>query len=175
MSNEFVKKALKDAETQKHQINKKMVIMGGLPGSGKSTVAKKNNNFGTEFKIDCDEFKKSIPGYDPNNVTNEVHEASKVMEKEALDKALRENVSFLYDTTATNAQRIVKLIKDAQNAGFKVVMVYVKVSLETSLKRNAARERHVPEAVIYEKADEIEVAMHIYNDYVDDFIVIEND
>ena len=172
--NEFIKNALQDAEIHKHQ-NKRMVIMGGLPGSGKSTVARENHNFGTEFKIDCDEFKKSIPGYDPNNVTNEVHEASKVMEKEALHKAMNGNVSFLYDTTATNTQRIVKLIKDAQSAGFAVTMVYVKVSIDTSLKRNQMRERHVPEAIIFEKAGEIEVAMNEYKKYVDEFIVIEND
>ena len=153
---------------------KKLIIMGGLPGSGKSTVAKRNNNFGTSIKVDCDELKKECDGYDPNH-PELVHEASKKLEVEVLNKLLEGNESFLYDTTATNTKRIAALIKKAKANGFEVTFVYVKVTLETSLARNAQRERHVPEEIIYEKFGEITNAVRCYKTIVDNFLEVKND
>jgi predicted kinase len=38
-------------------------------------------------------------------------------------------------------------MREAKDAGFTVVQLYVEVSLETALRRNAERERTVPEHV----------------------------
>lgn len=153
---------------------KKIIIMGGLPGSGKSYIAEKHNNFGATIKVDCDDLKKECEGYDPNH-PELVHEASKKLEAEVLDKLLQGNESFLYDTTATNIKRIAALIKKAQANGFEVTFVYVMVSLETSLARNAQRERHVPENIIYEKFSEITDAVSYYRTIVDNFLEVKND
>lgn len=151
---------------------KKMVIMAGISGAGKSTIAKKL--FDGWKTIDCDELKKQCKGYDAKN-PGAVHEESKRLEKIELTKAICGEENFIYDTTATNSERIVSLIKDAQSFGWFVEIVYVKVKLATALKRNANRERVVPEYIIREKNALITQSIEIISSYADDIKIINND
>lgn len=151
---------------------KRMVIMAGISGAGKSTVAKKMFN-GWKV-IDCDELKKQCKGYDVKNIQL-VHEESKRLEKIELVKAICGEENFVYDTTATNAERIVRLIKDAQEFGWHVEIVYVKVKLATALKRNASCERVVPEYIVREKNAIIAQSIEIISGYADEIKVINND
>jgi predicted kinase len=146
--------------------------MAGISGAGKSTVAKKLYE-GWKV-IDCDELKKQCVGYDPKNV-QATHEESKRLEKIELTKAICGNDNFVYDTTATNAERIVKLIKEAQEFGWFVEILYVKVKLATALKRNANRERVVPEHIIREKNSLIAQSIEIIGGYADKITVVNND
>lgn len=154
------------------EMEKKLVIMAGLPGSGKSYV--RSRRYAEMEVIDCDEIKKSLPGYDPKN-PGAVHAQSKVLETEAIYRALGEGRSFVYDTTATNWAKLVKLIQDAKSVGYSVELCYVKVSLKTSLYRNANRERVVPEELIKEKFALLPVALEVLSGYVDDYVVVNND
>ena len=146
--------------------------MAGISGAGKSTVAKRL--FDGWKVIDCDELKKQCKGYDVNNVQL-VHEESKRLEKIELTKAICGEENFVYDTTATNAERIVGLIKEAQEFGWQVEIVYVKVKLATALKRNAKRERVVPEHIVREKNAVIAQSIEIIGSYADKIKVINND
>ena len=114
-------------------MEKKLVIMAGLPGSGKSYIRAKK--YADIPVIDCDELKKSIPGYDPKN-PSAVHEQSKILEAQEIYKKFGNGESFVYDTTATNFAKLIKMINDAHAIGYKVELCYVKVSLRTSLLRN---------------------------------------
>ena len=151
---------------------KKMVIMAGLSGAGKSTVARAR--YAGLKTIDCDELKKLCKGYDPLNPAA-VHEESKRLERIDLTKAICGDEDFIYDTTATNAERVVGIIKEAQEYGFWVELCYVKVSLKTALERNAKRERHVPEYIIREKNAVIGNALEILQGYVDSFVTVVNE
>lgn len=151
---------------------KRMIIMAGISGAGKSTVAKRL--FGGWKVIDCDELKKQCNGYDVKNPCL-VHEESKRLEKLELTKAICGEENFVYDTTATNAERIVGLIKEAQEFGWTVEIVYVKVKLATALKRNASRERVVPEHIVREKNAVIAQSIEIISSYADKIKVINND
>lgn len=151
---------------------KRMVIMAGISGAGKSTVAKKL--FDGWKVIDCDELKKQCVGYDVKNPSL-VHEASKRLEKIELTNAICGEENFVYDTTATNAERIVGLIKEAQEFGWQVEIVYVKVKLATALKRNAKREGVVPEYIVREKNAVIAQSIEIISSYADKIKVINND
>lgn len=82
---------------------------------------------------------------------------------------------FLYDTTATNAERIVSIIKEAQSYGFTVEICYVKVRLSTALKRNKERERVVPEYIIREKNEILSYSLEIISSYADSFVTVDND
>jgi len=150
---------------------KKLVIMGGLPGSGKSYI--RSTILPTMPVVDCDEIKKSLPGYNPKNPAT-THEQSKVVEKQKIYNYLAEGISFVYDTTATNSDKVITMTKQAQALGYTVEMIYVKVSLATSLTRNANRERVVPESLIMDKYSKITSAMEIAEKFVDTFTVIEN-
>lgn len=151
---------------------KKLVIMAGLPGSGKSFVRSKK--YADMIVVDCDEIKKTLPGYDPKN-PGLVHEESKVKEQERIYFNLSQGVDFVYDTTATNWARIIKLIQDAKAVGYQVELCYVKVSLQTALHRNANRERVVPEYLINQKFAELPVSLSVLQGYTDNYIVVNND
>lgn len=153
-------------------MEKKLVIMAGLPGSGKSFV--RSNKYSDMKVIDCDEIKKSLPGYDPKNPET-VHAQSKVLEQEAIYKALGNGESFVYDTTATNWAKLVKLIQDAKGLGYTVELCYVKVSLATAIERNSKRERVVPQYIIEEKFSLLPVSLDVLAGYVDSFVVVKND
>ena len=157
---------------QLQQEDKELVIMAGLPASGKSTIRAKM--FNDYHVIDCDEIKKGLEGYDPKN-PEATHAQSKVLEKQAIYNALAEGKTFLYDTTATNSDKVVKLTRQAQELGYTVTLCYVKVSLATSLKRNAMRERSVNEAIILEKYSLINQSIEIEKQFVNCFVEIEND
>lgn len=153
---------------------KKMVIMAGLPASGKSTYAAATFSRGTYAIVDCDELKKTIPGYDPKNPAA-VHAQSKVMEKEAIYSNMAHGASFVYDTTATDTDKVLALILEAKALGYRVAIHYIKVSLATAIKRNAARERVVPEAIITSKFEKIEASMMVLRQFADEFNQIKND
>lgn len=153
-------------------MEKKLVIMAGLPGSGKSYI--RSRKYADLKVIDCDEIKKTLPGYDPKN-PGAVHHQSKVLEAEAIYKAFGNAESFVYDTTATNWAKLVKMISDAKAIGYEVELCYVKVSLRTSLTRNAARERVVPEELIKEKFALLPTALDVLSGYVDNYVVVNND
>ena len=151
---------------------KKLVIMAGLPGSGKSYVREKM--FSDLAFIDCDELKKSIEGYDPKN-PGTVHAQSKVLEKQAIYNNLAEGISFVYDTTASNADKVINMTKEAQSLGYTVVVVYVRTTLATALERNSKRDRVVPESIILDKYSLIKTSMETVKMFVDEFIVVDND
>ena len=151
---------------------KKLIIMAGLPGSGKSYV--RENKFSDMQYVDCDELKKSIKGYDPKN-PGSVHEQSKIVEKQKIYSNMAEGISFVYDTTATNSDKVVKMIKEAQSIGYEVTIVYVKTTLATSLERNSKRERVVPESIILEKYEQITASMEIVKRFADKFETVNND
>lgn len=153
-------------------MEKKLVIMAGLPGSGKSYV--RSNRYEDMEYVDCDEIKKCIAGYDAKN-PGSVHAQSKVMEALVIHKMLGEGKSFVYDTTATNWAKLVKLIKDVKALGYVVELCYVRVSLKTALKRNASRERVVPDQLIHEKHALMSTALEVLMGYVDSFVTVNND
>jgi len=124
--------------------------------------------------VDCDELKKGIEGYDPKN-PGTVHAQSKVLEKQAIYNYLATGTSFVYDTTASNADKVIKLTKEAQELGYQVTIVYVRTTLATALERNSKRERVVPEEIILEKYSLIKTSMETVKLFADDFVVVDND
>lgn len=149
----------------------KLVIMAGLPGSGKSYV--RSQRYADMDVIDCDEIKKTLKGYDPKN-PGAVHEESKVIEQQVIYEALSQGKDFVYDTTATNWAKVVKLIQDAKLIGYEVELCYVRVSLRTAIERNSKRERVVPEALINEKFALLPISLEVLMGYVDNYVVVNN-
>lgn len=149
---------------------KKLVIMAGLPASGKSYY--RSRFYGDMEFVDSDEIKEAIPTYDPKN-PQAVHAMSKAIEKHEIYERFVNGVSFVYDTTASNLDKVIKMTKEAQGLGYIVEICYIEVPLHVALKRNKERERVVPESVIYEKASLIKTSMEVAKQYVDYFIKID--
>ena len=151
---------------------KKLIIMAGIPGAGKSYT--RERLYQNVAVVDCDELKKSLKNYDPKNPMT-THNQSKILERYEIYKNFKNEISFVYDTTATNTDKIIKMTIEAQQLGYTVIMCYVKISLETALYRNANRPRKVPEAIILDKYSKILTSMKIAKKYVDEFITVEGE
>jgi predicted kinase len=99
----------------------KVILMVGGPAAGKSTIIARD--YADMKAIDCDQFKPLIEGYDPKR-PELVHEQSSIMCTRALFAALSGTESFVFDSTGTNAEKMVAIIKQAQSAGFTTEVVY---------------------------------------------------
>lgn len=151
---------------------KTMIFLMGLPASGKTTFARAN--FSTFAFCDSDEFKMVHPDYDPER-PSELHEWSCTFEEALFLHSVVTNENWVIDGTGTNSEKMVRRIKMAQANGFTAKLVYVTVSLATSLKRNAARERKVPEDVLTSKALDIATSFELVAPYADVVVVVDNE
>ena len=154
--------------------NSTIVFSMGLPAAGKSTWISANLSE-THTIIDPDAVKETHPDYDPKN-PQALHAWSKeITDRMFLDALTAGSGLFVVDGTGTNSEKMIRRMKQARAAGFAVELVYVACSLETSLKRNAARARVVPPAILIEKAADISTSFEVVSPYADNVRVIEND
>lgn len=153
---------------------KKAILTMGLPGAGKSYVLHNNFDLSGFVVIDPDEIKKEKDDYCDSR-PEVYHEWSKQVARERTSQAIKEGRNLVIDGTGTNVPKMVKQIEDLQKEGYFVEILYVKVRLETSLRRNRERPRTVPEEIIYEKWGLIETSFSILKTVADKATVIEND
>jgi predicted kinase len=114
-----------------------LVVMVGLPGSGKSTYARTNfRNIVSPDRIRLEQFGTA---FDPD------------IEQEVWDGAFGEARRLLgagavvcFDATSVSRRRRFRLVHLARELGAPAVVVWVRVEPEVAWGRNAARERPVP-------------------------------
>jgi predicted kinase len=164
----------KTNEAKSNKVEKNVVFMMGLPAAGKSTW-RKSSEYSHFAVVDCDEYKEAHPDYDPKNLTMALHVESKAWSEEKFHSHIENDDDFIYDGTGTNAESLVRRINATKEAGYKTTLVYISVSLETSLARNAARDRFVPEYIIREKALDVTTSFDIVKNFVDIVTVIDNE
>lgn len=151
---------------------KKIVLMMGAPASGKSTI--RNQLFFSIPAIDCDEIKKTIKGFDPKNITDEIHYQSTTIAKKMVAEKILAGESFVYDTTGACAEALVRVIEKARPAGYEILLVYVKCGLRECLKRNKARERSVSPWIVRSKWEAVRTSFEIVSRYVDETLIIDS-
>lgn len=152
---------------------REMIFLQGLPGSGKSTLAHERFDATHSF-IDPDAIKANHPNYDPSNAAA-LHAWSKDEEEKHFMAATLAGGKWVIDGTGVNAEALVRRMTIAKSFGFTVKLVYVKVTLQTSIRRAAVRERVVPEGVIRDKARNIATSFEICSQYADEIEVVNND
>jgi predicted kinase len=132
---------------------KKVIILRGLPGSGKSTYAKKLvSEIPNSYKrINRDELRMM---FDNGCLTNGNEKFIKKVRDLLIIKALEEGKHVIVDDTnlsPTNEARIRQLVKEFNKANSDDVMVEIKemgTPLEVCIERDAQREKPVGERVI---------------------------
>jgi len=151
---------------------KQMTFTMGLPGAGKSRVIA--NDYATITRIDPDLVKAAHPDYNPKD-PGALHAWSAAIAEEQFQVALGTDCDYVIDGTGTNSDKMVRRIRQAHAAGFTCTLVYVRVSVETAIARNAARARSVDVAIIREKALDIETAFSIVSAEADEAVIVNND
>jgi len=151
----------------------KVVIMAGLPASGKSTVRSEilKQNPGWQV-IDADEIKKTIPGYNPKN-PSAVHSQSVAEAFRQVDAARQSGTPFIWDVTGVNPQ-LPSVMQHLRQAGFDVEVLHVDVKEATARSRNAARARTVPDHVITNTASMLPGALQTLKQHATSVLAVDN-
>ncbi len=147
----------------------------GLPAAGKSTLVK--GRYGNDENwtiVDPDAIAEGLPGYDPK-APQLVHAQASKLAEEAFKYTIENKITNLVlDTTGTKADKLVRRMKEARKAGYKIRLLFVTVPLEISLARNNARDRTVPESVVLEKAAMVNEAFNTAKKTADEVEVVDN-
>lgn len=148
---------------------KKAIIMAGGAGAGKSTFVKQirpdlKKNGWIELNADKYVEDQDSPMY------NNLAKASIQIDKVDLPDTLNSSKNFLYDTTATNVQRI-SGIKDS---GYDTMMIMIYTNPIVSFLRNFKRERKVPTVGVLSSWNNIYKNISTYKSmFANDFHLIE--
>ncbi len=120
---------------------KKLVIVTGRGGSGKSTIVEKLLKLDKDhLLLDSDEIKKLLPGYNNGQGANYVHEASTALNNDLFNLALENGTNIVMPTTGY-PDYLNKLIQQAHAKGYNIEIIHSDIKMETSMSR--AVERYV--------------------------------
>lgn len=121
-----------------------LIIMCGLPASGKSTIAK---NIKNSIVISTDDIREEING-DANNQENAnlIFDTAFNRIKENLINKEFENIIF--DATNIDYKRRMDIINKFKKYADNIECYFVWTTYEECLERNSKRDRKVPEEVI---------------------------
>lgn len=98
-------------------------------------------------QINPDLYKEELAGYLATQ-PGYVHEMSSDMSKAYFEAALKTGDPLIIDGVGSNLDKMIKQIKDAKDAGYRVTLVWIYVPLTVNMIRNASRERKVDPDII---------------------------
>ena len=124
---------------------KRLIMMVGIPGAGKTTLAKKIVEKGFHY-LSADPIREELYG---NAAEQGDKEAVFKIFFERLEDAFSKELDVIVDNTNLNPKQRQPLLDKAQAAGYTDIQLWLMdVPLDVCLKRNAARERVVPDDVV---------------------------
>lgn len=120
----------------------KAIITVGIPGSGKSTWAKKQAGF---VDINLDDLRFQISG---DAADQSVTAQAVELQKENIKKSALEKLDIIISDTNLKPQIRTSLMTFLQELGYEVEFVSFPISEDLAKFRNSGRERVVPEEVM---------------------------
>ena len=113
--------------------NPTFILMGGLPGSGKSAIVKREG-FADYVKIDSDMIKAHLPEYRGWNAALLQKEADDVIGR-AISRAVREKKNILLDTTLKNHDKYDRILKIMDEFRYRKGVIFSNVTPENAMHR----------------------------------------
>jgi predicted kinase len=158
----------------KKQTTKKVILFIGNSGSGKTTYIENNYKNNEYTIINPDSFLEKHPDYEPLNPAP-LHNWSKAQANNAFYNAIAENKHIIYDSTGTDTDSMYKKIVELKKFNYRIKLIYVKVKLETAIKRNSTRARQVPLEILIKKNEMLDYSFELLKDKVNIATIINND
>lgn len=135
--------------------NGEVIISGGLPGAGKTTVLTKamGIDLSAYATISADDFKEKlaeegaipeVQGLTPMEASTLVHEESSYLAEKLMASMSRQNKNIIYDCTCRNQESTKSRIKSLINKGYKsenMQFVFVDIPIDTAHERAKYRYR----------------------------------
>ena len=138
----------------------KAFFLAGGPGSGKSWVSARalsgmglkviNSDNAFTRLLGKEQMSLKFADHTPAEIEkrDKIRDRSKQVAGMQLAKALEGRLGLIIDSTARNVEKIQMDAKRMRRLGYDIHMVFVNTSLEVALKRNQARVRKVPDAIV---------------------------
>jgi len=136
----------------------KAIFFAGVPGAGKTFIARrlasifyglKQVNPDAAFKYLLRNKNLSLKMPPEEETPREIErQRSKQIVGRQQQMYQQENLGMLIDTTGRSLSRVVDTKEELEAQGYETAMIYVDADIETSVKRNRARERSIPEKVL---------------------------
>lgn len=130
----------------------RLIIMSGLPGSGKSAWVSERASVTGAAVISADAIRDEMPGWE----RNDLWEGRVFQEFDArLRRAMAGGGEVIADGTFLGAALRQKFISMGHDYGMRVGVVLMDVTPETAMLRNAARANPVPDAAMRRFAESV--------------------
>lgn len=137
---------LKMGDVAKAGEKPRVILTGGIPGSGKSSMMRNDIYLKREEKyvhLDADDIKKTLAikdGYD--KVTWQAalyHEESSDVLMMTIKDAVAQGKNIIYDGTMKKTGKIVELVDEFKKAGYTVEIAYADLPMEKAIIRSTER------------------------------------
>ncbi len=124
---------------------KRLIILVGIPGSGKTTLAEKLVEKGY-LSLNADSIRAEL--YGDAATQGDPEQVFGIFFKQ-LEAAMKEEKAIVIDNTNSNPKQRKPILDRAKENGYEDVQLWLlDVSLETCLKRNQGRERVVSDDIV---------------------------
>jgi N12 class adenine-specific DNA methylase/predicted kinase/alkylhydroperoxidase family enzyme len=126
---------------------RKLFILLGMPGSGKSTIAKKVGERHGAAHMVGDDAKLLIPEYDDGKNSGGVHEEASNMMKDAVARMVSAGGNIIVEKLGSSSSSINKLVDQFSANGYQITVVHVSVPKALAMERAVMRWRKTGRAV----------------------------
>lgn len=112
------------------------IVLLGLPGSGKSTFAKR---FIIPHNPNIKTFSTDDVSYLYTKDKSKFHVGSSELNIVSLKSYMRSGQNFIYDTTGSNDIGVFEVTRDAHKYGYKIMFILILIDVETAKSQNRKR------------------------------------
>ena len=119
------------------QESRRLILMRGAPGSGKSTLIKDNGL--SNYAISLDELRRLLAAEENDQLPTSVTKETYALLHSILETRVQKGKLIILDAVNASVDHIKDSIELAENYGYNVVYFQMQISLEQCLENNLSR------------------------------------